>query len=220
MSNTVTQEYREVIVAPLAARREVVGLTVVICCICLLVGLRHVQVAPQEDIIAKKSYQIKDIRLKNQAPVLYRSLLGAVDSITWTYEAAGIWPEISDLQTDSLPPFVGDFLPAGLRGFSWKMHQGATWVDYYGSNTEVAQQEKKGADPLENSFVLRIIDLQAGQYPYPYVQDTQEDRFTAQIWINPQLVDYPTEFPAERGWKWVVSGNSAVSGQVIESSGT
>jgi hypothetical protein len=220
MSNTVTQECQEVIVAPLAARREVVGLTFVICCILLLVGLRHAQVAPKKDVVVKKSYQIKDIRLKNQAPVLYRSLLGAVDSITWTYEAAGSWPEVADLQTDSLPPFVGEFLPAGLRGFSWEMHQGETWVDYYGANTEVAEQEKQGTDPLENSFVLRIIDLQAGRYPYPYVQDAQEERFTAQIWINPHLVDYPKGFLAEQGWKWVVSGNSAVNGQVVESSGT
>ena len=111
MSNTVTQECKEVIVAPLAARREVVGLTLVICCIFLLIGLRHVQVAPKEDIVAKKSYQIKDIRLQNQAPVLYRSLLGAVDSITWTYEAAGSWPEIVELQTESLPPFCRRISP-------------------------------------------------------------------------------------------------------------
>jgi hypothetical protein len=220
MNNAATQECKEVIVAPLAAGREVLGLTVVLCCIFLLAGLRYAQVAPKEDITAKISYQIQDIRLKNQAPVLYRSLLGAVDSITWTYEAAGNWPEISELQMESLPPFVGDFLPAGLRGFSWEMHQGETWVDYYGSNKEVAQQEKQGADPLENSFILRIIDLQAGQYPYPYVQGAQEDRFTAQIWINPQIVDYSEGPLVERGWKWVVSGNAAVNGKVRESTGS
>ncbi|WP_446011813.1 hypothetical protein [Candidatus Electrothrix sp.] len=219
MSSTVA-EYNEVIVAPLAARREVVGLSIVICCIVLLAGLRYMQVAPKEDVVTRISYQINDIRLKNQAPVLYRSLLGAVDSITWTYEAAGTWPEVADLQTESLPPFVGDFLPAGLRGFSWEMHQGETWVDYYGTNTQVAEEEKKGSDPLENSFVLRIIDLQAGQYPYPYVQESLEDRFTAQIWINSQIVDYPKEFPAELGWKWVMSGNLAVNGKIVESSGT
>ncbi|WP_339135187.1 MAG: hypothetical protein WGN25_17285 [Candidatus Electrothrix sp. GW3-4] len=220
MSNTATQECKEVIVAPLAAGREVLGLTVVICCIFLLAGLRYGQVAPKDEVVAKKSYQMQDIRLKNQAPVLYRSLLGAVDSITWTYESLGNWPEISELQTESLPPFVGDFLPAGLRGFSWEMHQGKTWVDYYGANKEVAQQEKQGADPLENSFILRIIDLQAGQYPYPFVQGSQEDRFSAQIWINPQIVDYSEGPLVERGWKWVVSGNAAVNGKVTESSGS
>ncbi|MCI5163673.1 MAG: hypothetical protein D3917_16985 [Candidatus Electrothrix sp. AX5] len=220
MRNANAQGYKEVIVAPLAAGREVLGLAVVLCCLFLLVGLRHVQVAPQEDLTAKKSYQIKDIRLKNQAPLLYRSLVGAVDSITWTYEAAGNWPDISELEIESLPPFVGDFLPTGLRGFSWEMHQGETWVDYYGFNKEAAQEEKQGADPLENSFILRIIDLQAGQYPYPYVQGAQEDRFTAQIWINPHIVDYSEGPLAERGWKWVVSGNAAVNGKVIESSGS
>ena len=216
MSNTVNQEYKEVIVAPLAAKREIVGLSIVICCIILLVGLRHVQVVPEDEIIAKKSYQIQDIRLKNQAPVLYRSLLGAVDSITWTYEAMGTWPDISELQSESLPPFVGDFLPAGLRGFSWEMHQGETWVDYYGVNTAAVQQETKGTDPLENSFILRIIDLQAGQYPYPYVQDTRENRFSVQIWINFQIVDYPEGSLAERGWKWVVSGNASVAGKMAD----
>jgi hypothetical protein len=220
MNNAATQECKEVIVAPLAAGREVLGLAVVICCIFLLAGLRYVQVAPKEDVTAKKSYQIKDIRLKSQAPVLYRSLLGAVDSITWTYEAASNWPKISELQTESLPPFASDFLPAGLRGFSWEMHQGETWVDYYGSNKEAAQEERQGADPLENSFILRIIDLRAGQYPYPYVKDTEEERFSAQIWINPQVVDYSEGSLAERGWKWVVSGNAAVNGKVTEFSGS
>ncbi|MCI5118875.1 MAG: hypothetical protein D3913_13185 [Candidatus Electrothrix sp. LOE1_4_5] len=224
MSKTVTQEYKEVIVAPLAAGREVFGLTVVFCCIFLFVGLRYMQVAPKEDATAKVSYQIKDIRLRNQAPVLYRSLLGAVDSITWIYETAGKWPKIADLQTESLPPFVGDFLPAGLRNFSWEMHQGATWVDYYGVNKQVAQEEKKGADPLENSFILRIIDLEAGQYPFPYIQDMQDmqdtERFTAQIWINPQIVDYPQGSLVERGWKWVVSGNAAVNEKLTQSSGS
>ncbi len=220
MNNAATQECKEVIVAPLAAGREVLGLAVVICCILLLAGLRYVQVAPKEDVTAKKSYQIKDIRLKSQAPVLYRSLLGAVDSITWTYEAASNWPKISELQTESLPPFASDFLPAGLRSFSWEMHQGETWVDYYGSNKKVAEDEKQGADPLENSFILRIIDFRAGQYPYPHVQGTEEERFSAQIWINPQVVDYSEGSLAERGWKWVVSGNTAVNGKVTESSGS
>ncbi|MCI5122212.1 MAG: hypothetical protein D3908_13675, partial [Candidatus Electrothrix sp. AUS4] len=97
MSNTNAQGYKEVIVAPLAAGREVFGLTIAITCIFLLAGMRYVQVAPKDDVAAKKSYQIQDIRLKNQAPVLYRSLLGAVDSITWTYESMGNWPEITEL---------------------------------------------------------------------------------------------------------------------------
>lgn len=220
MPDTAIQDCQEVIVAPLAARREVFGLAVAICCIFLLAGLRYVQVRPDEEFSAKKSYQIKDIRLKNQAPVLYRSLLGAVDSITWTYEAMGSWPDVSELQTESLPPFVGDSLPAGLRGFSWEMHQGKNWVDYYGANTRAAQDEEQGADPLENSFILRIIDFQAGKYPYPYVQESREERFSAQIWINSQIVDYSEGSLAERGWKWVVSGNPVGNGKVTETSGS
>jgi hypothetical protein len=38
--------------------------------------------------------------------------------------------------------------------------------------------------------------------------------------MNPQIVDYSEGPLAERGWKWVVSGNSAVNGKVTESSGS
>ncbi|XOF34497.1 MAG: hypothetical protein ACL93V_04175 [Candidatus Electrothrix sp. YB6] len=216
MSAAVTKEYREVIVSPLAAGRELAGLMVAICLILSFIVLRSFQVAPKETSSGSKAYQIRDIRLKNQAPVMYRSLLGAVDSITWTYEAGSNWPDIAALEAEALPPFVGNFLPAGLRGFVWEMHRGATWVDYYGVNKNAKLDEEKGADPLENSFILRIIDLQAGKYPYPYVQSASENRFSAQIWVNPQTVDYPEGGLVKRGWKWVVSGNAPVDGKVAD----
>lgn len=217
MSVTDTKGYREVIVAPLAAGREALGLAAAICLIMLFAGLRFAQVTPEPTDSEKKAYQIQDLRLRNQAPQLYRSLLAAVDDITWNYEADGAWPDVPSLQQEILPPFVGNFLPIGLRNFAWKMHRGTTWVDYYGVNKDAAQADKEGADPLENSFILRIIDLQAGKYPYPHIrQENQENRFSAQIWINQQTVDYPADSLAERGWKWIISGDAGSNGNIVE----
>ncbi|MCI5223461.1 MAG: hypothetical protein D3924_12515, partial [Candidatus Electrothrix sp. AR4] len=95
MSAAITKEYREVVVAPLAAGREILGLSAAICLIILFASLRLAQVAPKNTESKKRAYQIQDIRLKNQAPVLYRSLLSAVESITWIYEAEGGWPDVS-----------------------------------------------------------------------------------------------------------------------------
>ncbi len=208
---------KEVIVPPLAAGRELLGLMVAIILIVLLAGLRFAQVAPKHGKTENKSYQIRDIRLKNQAPELYRSLLGSVGDITWSYESDGDWPDVSLLEEQSLPPFAKNFLQVGLRGFTWEQHRGATWIDYYGVNENVARTEKEGADPLENSFILRIIDLQAETYPYPYIpSENQENRFSAQIWINQQTVDYPEGSLAERGWKWIISGNTASAEKIVE----
>uniref|UniRef100_UPI004055B091 DUF6162 family protein n=1 Tax=Candidatus Electronema sp. TaxID=2698783 RepID=UPI004055B091 len=208
MSNA-SAAVKEVLVAPLAARREALGLAAAICVILLLAGLRVAQVAPQQAGAELQAWQMQDIKLKNQAPVLYRSLLGAADTITWLKETNGSWPDVAVLQAENLPPFAAKFLPAGLGGFSWQLRQGAGWADYYGINAKAAAEEKSGADPLENSFILRIIDLQSGQ-PYPYQMAQQEpgkaERFAAQIWINLKTADYPDGPPEERGWKWVVSG--------------
>jgi len=206
-----------IIVAPLAARREALGLAAAICVILLLAGLRFAQVAPEQAGAKLQTCQMQDIKLKNQAPVLYRSLLGAADTITWLRESNGSWPDVAALQMENLPPFAAKFLPAGLGGFSWELRQGAGWADYYGINKNTAAEAKAGADPLENSFILRIIDLQSGQ-PYPYPAAKQEpgkaERFASQIWINPKTADYPDGPPEERGWKWVVSGSAAAAGRI------
>lgn len=200
---------KETLVLPLAARREVLGLAAAICFILLLAGLRVAHVAPNQAGAALQAWQMQDIKLRNQAPVLYRSLLGATDTITWLKERSGNWPDVAVLQEENLPPFAAKFLPAGLGGFSWELRQGAGWADYYGINANAAAEEKAGADPLENSFILRIIDSQSGQ-PSSSQAAQQElgttERFTAQIWINLKTADYPDGPPEERGWKWVVSG--------------
>ena len=139
MSNS-SAAVKEVFVAPLAARREALGLAAAVCVILLLAGLRVVQVAPKHGGSDLQAHQMQDIKLKNQAPVLYRSLLGAVDTITWLREEKGSWPDVAVLQAENLPPFAAKFLPAGLGGFSWQLRQGAGWADYYGINAKAAAE--------------------------------------------------------------------------------
>jgi hypothetical protein len=196
-------QYKEILVPPLAAGREILGLLLVLCLIFLGAGLRFIQLAPTKTKAEVQSYQILDIRLQDQAPVLYRSLLTAAESIIWDWEMTGSWPPISQLQQNRVPPFAEHFLPKALQGFHWEQHSGPSWVDYYGINRNVATAKEAGTDPLSTSFILRLIDLKAGEYPYPAVQ--QEGPLSVQIWINPQSVDYPQGSLMERGWKWIVS---------------
>jgi hypothetical protein len=201
---------KEIIVAPKAAGREALGLAAALCVILLLAGLRVAQVAPERGGNSLLAHQMQDIRLKNQAPVLYRSLLGAAETITWLREESGGWPDVAALEQENLPPFAAKFLPAGLGGFKWELRQGAGLADYYGVNANVAAEEKAGADPLENSFILRIIDRQSQQADAA----AKQERFTAQVWINQKIADYPDGPPEERGWKWVVSGSAAPDEQI------
>jgi hypothetical protein len=128
-------------------------------------------------------------------------------------EENGGWPEIDLLKSEALPPFASNFLPIGLRGFVWHRHTGEGWVDYYGINGDVSSADKKGADPLENSFILRIIDLQSENHPHPHFgQDKDpERRFSFQIWMNPQVAEYPGQALVERGWKWILSSGASRS---------
>jgi len=208
---------KEIIVAPKATSREALGVVAAICVILLVVGLRVAQIAPKHAGGGIQNYQLQDIKLKNQAPVLYRSLLGAADTITQLSEESGSWPDVAALEQESLPPFAAKFLPPGLSGFAWELRKGASWADYYGINKNAAAAEKAGADPLENSFILRIIDLQAGKYPYPLAQQMkgQGRRFAAQIWINQKTADYPDGPPADKGWKWVISSSNPETVQQI-----
>ena len=208
---------REVLVVPLAARREALILLVVISLIILLMALRFSLVRSVDTGNTLKSYQLSDLYLQNQAPVLYRALLGSVADILDLREENGSWPDIDLLKTEALPPFAGNFLPVGLRGFVWQRHTGDGWVDYCGINGDTLSAEKQGTDPLENSFILRVIDLQSENHPHPH-QGRDNDpavRFTYQIWMNPQVVEYPGEALVERGWKWVVGSSQGEAADVV-----
>ncbi len=199
--------YREVLVVPLAARREALALTGAILLIMLLMGIRFFLLSSDiKEVKTLPAYQVKDITLKNQAPILYRSLLSTIADIQDLRDESGKWPTVAELKDEALPPFASNFLPVGLRGFHWTgyIHQG--WVDYYGINKDVGSEEKQGSDPLENSFILRIIDLQSTDHPHPHIgrDNDSTTRYTAQVWMNPQSVDYPAAALIAKGWKWLV----------------
>ncbi len=212
------KEYREVLVSPLAAGREALALLVVIGLIILLMGIRFSLIAPKNSKESPKTYQLSDLNLKNQAPTLYRALLGGVGDILYLREEKGSWPDVDLLQEEGLPPFAGNMLPAGLRGFVWELHESAGWVDYYGINTEIAKGQ--GGDPLQNSFILRIINLKNGEYQYPYCRQEKNPatNYSSQIWMNPQKTDYPAGALVKRGWKWIMSAESSQSCVVIDQS--
>ena len=203
------ETYKEVIVVPLAARREALALAGVILLIMLVMAVRFsaVRVTVQADSL--KPYQRKDIALKNQAPLLYRSLRGVTGDIIDLREESGQWPEVELLQDEALPPFAAEFLPVGLRGYVWTRHVGPGWVDYFGVYQEVSAAIKKGLDPLEDSFMLRIIDLRSESHPHPHeISDNDAARsFSSQVWMYPGRRSYPGENVAAKGWKWIVSSS-------------
>ncbi len=119
-----TRNVREVIVLPLAAKREALGL---ICMIGFIIMLMAIRFATIEKTITKevlKQYQQKDTELESQAPILYRSLLSVVEEIKDIYTESGSWPEVDVLRDETLPPFATNFLPAGVRGYGWTLHVG------------------------------------------------------------------------------------------------
>lgn len=205
--NPPQNEYREFLVQPKGARREALALVGVIGLIVFFMGLRFAQVGTNASSEQIRPYQIKSLHLKSQAPTLYRSLLGGVADVLTLREENGEWPSIDTLKEEVLPPFANIFLPIDLRGFVWERYEGDGWVDYFGINGGAAESKKQGGDPLENSFILRIIDLQSEKHPHPHLGKDNDVRmrFTSQIWINPQITDYPEEKLVERGWKWIVA---------------
>ncbi len=215
-SSTPDKVYREVLVTPLAARREALALITVICLIILLMGLRFSLLPSSKD--SRRSlqpYQLNDTLLKSQAPTLYRSLLGVVGDILDLRDETGNWPDAALLKEEALPPFASNFLPVALRGYVWKMHASEGWVDYYGINSDVGKEDKEAVDPLENSFILRIIDLKSEDHPHPHfgTHDDAKMLFTFQVWINPQTTDYPADSLVEKGWKWIVRSGTPVGGK-------
>ena len=220
-SSSSQQKYREVLVQPKAARREALLLLGVIALIILLMGLRFSWISSKETHTRTVSYQINNLHLKAQAPVMYRALLGVVVDIVDLRAEAGGWPDIDTLKDEALPPFANVFLPVGLRGFAWERHEGKGWVDYFGINATAVSEKKEGGDPLENSFILRIIDLRSTKHPHPHFgKDSSERmRFTAQIWMNPKIVAYPGETLVERGWKWIVAKSTTDEKVLSEEAG-
>jgi len=215
-SSSASRQYREVLVQPKAALREALILVGMIVLIILLMSVRFSLIGSKDTRAKAQSYQINNLNLKAQAPVIYRALLGVVADVVDLREEAGNWPDVNTLKEEALPPFADVFLPNGLRGFAWEKYEGAGWVDYYGINTTAATDKREGGDPLENSFILRIIDLHNDAHPHPHFGEdsNKQIRFTAQIWINPQIIEHPGVNLIERGWKWIIT-NSSIDENVL-----
>ena len=206
---------RVVEVRPLSARREAMALAGVIALIVALMAVRFYLVRHKTEASrGLKSYQVKDLFLKNQAPIMYRSLCSVVGDILDLYQDEGSWPDVETLKDEGLPPFDTAFLPPGLKGYVWKMYKGEGWVDYFGVNSDLNKKKKEGVDPLQYSFILRIIDLENQSHPHPHVNvDSSKKRFVWQVWVYPAPRRYPgADQLVARGWKWVVNANDIANG--------
>ncbi|MEA3469448.1 MAG: hypothetical protein U9R57_14645 [Thermodesulfobacteriota bacterium] len=206
-SDSTAVVYREVKVMPLAARREALLLIAVLAVIILLMAVRFSAVRVADNESTLKMYQQQDRFLQNQAPTMYRSLRSVAGDIVDLREDNGTWPDVDMLKNEALPPFADYFLPAGLRGYTWSRYEGDGRVDYFGVNQDTAIAEKEEIDPLDVSFILRIIDLQNGEHPHPhYGKDSEAvQRYVSQVWMYPGMQQYPETAVIEKGWKWIIS---------------
>ncbi len=203
------EQIREIIVHPLSARSEALLLTLAIAVIAGLMGLHFYLLRAADDNVTLLSSQRKDIFLKNQAPLMYRSLCTVAEDIVDIYDEQSKWPQVRELEQQSLPPFAEEFLPAGLRGYIWTVHIDRGAVDYFGINKNAAAGEK-AMDPLEDSFMLRIIDLEQPGHPAlpSSVKPDSGRRYFWQVWHYPAERQYPGQKPAEKGWKWIINSSS------------
>ena len=154
---------------------------------------------------------------------MYRALCSVVADILDIYQEEGRWPDVKELQQEELPPFARQFLPGGLKGYTWAEHVGAGRVDYFGVNSQLPDAKNKVSDPLTDSFVLRIIDLQEPGHPFPFAESDRESqrRFAWQVWIYPGHTSYPSSGDLiSSGWKWILNAADISEGKgknVVES---
>lgn len=198
----------EVHIGPLEARREALAVCGMIFCVILLMTLRFSIISGSSTRDTLKSYQRFDAVLESQDPILYRSLLSAVGDITDLRLIEGDWPEVEDLISESIPPFADDFLPMGLKNYTWTRHASQGWVDYYGTGLKNAETEKI-SDHIPISLILRVIDLQSEDHPHPHIgldNDTKL-KFSVQVWMYPEKRPYPEDNVVQKGWKWIISAN-------------
>lgn len=206
--------YNEIVVAPLEARRETMAVMATIVVIVLIMALRFVLVPGKKVRIEMKSYQRLDFVLKDQQPILYRSLLSVVDEVVGLREQEGQWPEVELLEKESVPPFAKVFLPVPLKAYNWSRHGGESWVDYFGEYTGEDKQINSRHKVI--TFLLRIIDLHADEHhphPHPGVDYDPNMRYAGQVWIYRGNRPYPGERLPETGWKWIISPSDPSLGE-------
>ena len=108
---TRNMSYKEVLVTPLEARREAMALMAALAIIAVLMALRFTLLTGEKAQREIMSYQRLDYVLKDQQPILYRSLLSVVDEVADLREQEGGWPAVELLEKESIPPFAKVFLP-------------------------------------------------------------------------------------------------------------
>ena len=196
--------YREVLIAPLEARREAMALLGVIVLIAFLMTLRFSLLTGKKAQQGLKAYQRPDTVLTGQQPVLYRALLSVVDEVIDLRDQEGAWPDVEFLGREHVPPFDKSFLPVALKSYVWSRHEGDSWVDYFGENPRRPEEDSSAHEPT--SFLLRIIDLHTGDHPHPHpgIDYDPSMRFAAQVWSYPAKRPYPGARVVEFGWKWIV----------------
>lgn len=195
----MAEQYQEVLVAPLNARRETFWLLLIIVVIALAMSVRFFMFVGKSEEKYLRSYQRLDNVLKtNDQRIIYQSLLSCVREVIIIRDNEGIWPEAELLQMEQVPPFDIQFLPKSVKDFIWSSQDGGSWVDYVGQNVT-------GKVPV--TFLLRLIDLHAEYHPHPHpgIDYDPTRQVAVQIWIYPEANrPYPGERLPEAGWFWVV----------------
>lgn len=191
-------QYREVLVRPYDARREILLVVLACATIIILMGIRFSAVSSKSFVISLRPYQRLDTELTDAGSALYRTLLAGVTDILTVRDQEGLWPEAALLQMEQIPPFDSQLLSPALRGYTWIGYDGGSWIDYLGQDTS-------GQQPV--SFILRLIYLHAGYHPHPHpgIDYDPERLVAAQVWFFPQAKRaYPGERLPEAGWFWIV----------------
>jgi len=195
----------QIIVAPLGAKREALGLACAIGVICLLVGLRGFFLASNTTPLLLQSHHRLDSTLNAKERLLYQSLLAAQGEIIYLWQENGAWPSAELLAQEFIPPFAEEFLPAHVHGYTWKTYDRGPWVDYIA-------ERPQGQDD-DPSLLLRVINLHADFHPHPHPgKDYDPNQQAAcQIWFHPQnLQRYAGMQLAERGWSWIIAPDDPI----------
>ena len=192
-------QYKEVLVAPLDARRETLWLLLGIGLIVLLMCLRFFMFSGKSEEKFLRSYQrLDNILTTNDQRIIYQALLSCVREVEMMRDKEGVWPEAELLQMEQIPPFDIQFLPKSAKDFIWSSYDGVSWIDYVGQN-------QSGKTPV--TFLLRLIDLHAEYHPHPHpgIDYDPNMKVAVQIWIYPEPNrPYPGERLPEASWYWVV----------------
>ena len=196
---TLSHSIKELIVPPLDAKRETVGVLLAIELIVLLMAFRFFMISGSEAPQYIRPYQRLDTMLIGTQRTLYQTLLSSVSEIEFLRDRKGQWPDKVLLEMEDVPPFAAAFLPKKLQDYSWVGYNGETWIDYLGNNPK---------DPQAHAFILRVIDLHADYHPHPHpgLDYDPNQKVAVQVWIYPESTQpYPGERLTEADWWWVMS---------------